>query len=125
LNGGTEFKACITDAGLDTLVQLQGVESEIAQMVFRHKIRTRKYALKACKLAREAVKLALIRRDTRRTSQFRFPSIQKEAGNSRQQSCDIVPDSLGSVIRFINVRSSEGLTTSKNHFLFYTSTWRT
>jgi hypothetical protein len=42
-------------------------------MVFRHKIRTGKYALKACKLAREAVKLALIRRDTRRTRQFRFP----------------------------------------------------
>ena len=42
-------------------------------MVFGHKFRTRKYALKACKLAREAVKLALIRRDTRRTRQFRFP----------------------------------------------------
>ena len=31
-------------------------------------------------MARETVKLALIRRDTRRTRQFRFSSIQKLAG---------------------------------------------
>ena len=40
----TELKACIADAGLNTLVQRQGVESEVAQMVFGHKIRTRKCA---------------------------------------------------------------------------------
>jgi hypothetical protein len=68
-------------------------------------------------MAREAVKLALIRRDIRRTRQFRFSSIQKAAGNSRQQSCDIVPDSSGSVIRFCNVRSPQRPATSKpNHF---------
>jgi len=49
-------------------------------MVFRHKNRTGKYALKACKMARETVKLALIRRDNRRTRQFRFSTTQKEAG---------------------------------------------
>ena len=51
-------------------------------MILRHINRTGKYALKACKMARETVKLALIRRDNRRTRQFRFSSIQKEAGNT-------------------------------------------
>jgi hypothetical protein len=36
-------------------------------------------------MAREAFKLALIRRDSRRTRQFHLSSIQKVAGDSRQQ----------------------------------------
>jgi len=75
-------------------------------------------------MAREAVKLALIRRDTRRIRQFRFPYHPRKKPISRQQSCDILPDSWGSVIRFINVRLSEGLaagkTTLEDHFI-----WRT
>jgi hypothetical protein len=67
-------------------------------------------------MAREAVKLALIRRDTRRIRQFRFPYHPRKMPISRQQSCDILPDSWGSVIRFINVRLSEGLTTGKTTF---------
>jgi hypothetical protein len=50
-------------------------------MVLRHKKGTRKCALKACKIAREAVKLTLNRRDTRRTRQFRYSSIQKKPEN--------------------------------------------
>jgi hypothetical protein len=57
-------------------------------------------------MAREAVKLALVRRDTRRIRQFRFPDHPRKKPISRQQSCDILPDSWGSVIRFINVRLS-------------------
>jgi hypothetical protein len=51
-----------------------------------------KCAFSACNIAREAVKLALYRRDNRRTCQFRNHRITKEAGISQQRSCDILPD---------------------------------
>jgi hypothetical protein len=41
-------------------------------------VRSAKYALKACKIARETVKLALIRRDNRRTHPPESLSIDPE-----------------------------------------------
>jgi hypothetical protein len=67
-------------------------------------------------MAREAVKLTLIRRDTRRIRQFRFPYHPRKKPTRRQQSCDILPDSWGSVIRFNNVRLPKGLATGKTTF---------
>jgi len=63
-------------------------------------------------MAREAVKLALYRRDNRRTCQFRNHRIIKEAGISQQRSCDILPEVLGSVIHFVTFvhRKSRELT---------------
>jgi len=52
-------------------------------------------------MAREAVKLALYRRDNRRTCQFRNHRTTKEAGISQQRSCDILPEVSGSVIHFV------------------------
>jgi hypothetical protein len=51
-------------------------------MILRHMKRTRKSALKACKMGHEAVKLDLYRRDSRRTRHFRFYRIQKEAAKN-------------------------------------------
>ena len=76
LDGRTKLEAGIADAGLNPFLDLKTIESEVTQMVLRHIKRTKKCGRNTCKLAREAVKLTLIRRDTRRNRQFRFHRIQ-------------------------------------------------
>jgi curli biogenesis system outer membrane secretion channel CsgG len=74
LDWRAELETGVADARTHAVLQCKGVKSEVAQMVIRHRMEAAKSAYKACKMVRYAFKLALYRRDNRRTCQFRISS---------------------------------------------------